>query len=276
MAEHDGASAHLDALPIPPHEMRVLVGPTDASAFDNPTGALIFDGISPGQYDSVFDFGCGCGRLARQLLQQSPPPRRYVGVDLHSGMVAWCRQNLAPRAAGFEFLHHDVYEMAFNPGVDKDPWRPLPAEDDSVSLFLAFSVFTHVFEDHSVRYLEELRRTLRADGVAVTTWFFFDKHDFPMMQTEQNSLFINRVNPTNAVIVDREWFVRSLADVGLVATRIDPPTVRGFQWRVDLQRSETGGPSVAFPDDRAPIGVAMPPQSPPDAHLIGLAEAPIG
>ncbi len=100
-----------DPLPIPPFEMRQLVGPTDEAAFNNPTGDAIL-GVPESQFDAVLDFGCGCGRLARQMLQQRVPPRRYVGFDLHAGMVRWCQTNLAPRAPGFEFLHHDVDNMS--------------------------------------------------------------------------------------------------------------------------------------------------------------------
>jgi hypothetical protein len=32
-------------------------------------------------------------------------------------MVHWCRDRLAPHAPEFEFLHHDVGNPSFNPGV---------------------------------------------------------------------------------------------------------------------------------------------------------------
>ena len=102
-------------LPMPALEMRELVGPTDEAAFDNPEGSLVYSYIEPDQYESVFDFGCGCGRVARQLIQQSPRPQRYVGVDLHKGMIDWAERNLAPAASNFSFLHHDVYNVRFNP-----------------------------------------------------------------------------------------------------------------------------------------------------------------
>ena len=70
-------------LPIPPLELRELVGPTDPALFDNPDGNLVVPGLAPEAFSSVLDFGCGCGRLARQLIQQHPQPEIYLGIDLH-------------------------------------------------------------------------------------------------------------------------------------------------------------------------------------------------
>jgi SAM-dependent methyltransferase len=102
-------------IPMPPLEMRRMVGPTDPEDFDNPSGEPIYAGfgLPLDAYDSVFDFGCGCGRVARQLLQQNPRPRRYVGIDAHRGMIDWCRENLSPIDPNFQFFHHDV--MMFTP-----------------------------------------------------------------------------------------------------------------------------------------------------------------
>ena len=112
------SSISLEALPYPPLEMRQLVGPTDLSAFDNPDGKLVFNYVEflqePAVYERVFDFGCGCGRIARQLMLQRPTPQRYVGIDLHAGMIRWCQRNLQPAGLPFTFLHHNVYNANFN------------------------------------------------------------------------------------------------------------------------------------------------------------------
>ncbi len=104
-----------EVLPLPPVEMRALVGPTEESAFDNPNGDPVFPDLPIELSDSVFDLGCGCGRLARQFLQQRPRPSRYVGLDLHAGMIRWDSQQLTPVDPNFTFIHHDVYQVGFNP-----------------------------------------------------------------------------------------------------------------------------------------------------------------
>lgn len=258
------------ALPIPPLEMRRLVGPTDEAAFDNPTGELTFQDVDPAQYEFVFDFGCGCGRVARRLIQQRRRPERYVGVDIHAGMIRWCQENLAPRAPGFSFVHHDVFAAGLNPGRRKPRMLPFPVQDASVTLFVAISVFTHLVEDQIVHYMREVGRVLRPDGVVIATFFLFDKSGFPMMQAFQNALYINHVDPTNAVIVDRTWLRGVARDAGLVIAGASPPTVRGFQWTLRLVPAGAGVEEVELPDDDAEIGLRRPPLLPAHAECIGL------
>jgi SAM-dependent methyltransferase len=244
-------------LPLPPIEYRRLVGPTQPEMFDNPSGQPVF-GHAAAQYESVLDFGCGCGRLARQMMQQNPRPRRYMGIDLHQGMIDWCRENLSPHAPAFLFQHHNVLHPHRNPGGSADH-LPFPAADRDVSLFIAHSVFTHLLEPDAEFYIRELARVLRPDGVAMTTWFLFDKGDFPMMQEFQNALFINAIDPTNAVIYDKDWLLARLDGAGLLVTAVTPPSIRGFQWSLRIEHQATAKQAATFPEDRAPRGLARPP-----------------
>jgi SAM-dependent methyltransferase len=244
-------------LPLPPIEYRRLVGPTQPEMFDNSDGRPVF-GHSADQYESVLDFGCGCGRLARQMIQQHPRPRRYLGIDLHQGMIDWCRENLSPHAPGFQFQHHNALHPHRNPEGSADP-LPFPAADRAVTLFIACSVFTHLLEPDTEFYLRDLARVLRQDGIAMTTWFLFDKGDFPMMQEFQNALFINANDPTNAVIYDKEWLLSRLDSAGLLVTAVTPPPIRGFQWWLQIEHQAASKQPATFPEDRAPRGLARPP-----------------
>jgi len=254
--------------PLPPHELRVLVGTTDEAHYDNPTGEPLW-GLPREAFDLVLDWGCGCGRLARKLLLQREPPRRYLGVDLHRGMVRWCSEHLAPLAPGFEFVHQDVRNVGLNPRGGAST-LPLPVADRVVSLFIGVSVFTHVLESAAAFYLGEVARVLRPGGVAMTTWFLFDKVDFPMMQESQNALFVNDVDPTNAVIYDRGWLRRTSAEKGLAIWRVEQPDVRGFQWRVWLAPAGER-PQVALPADAAAPGLRPSPLLPPGAADISTS-----
>lgn len=222
-------------LPLPPLEFRHLVGPTAPADFDTPIAGRIFEQLPARVYEFVFDYGCGCGRLARQLLRAGHRPRRYLGIDPHSGMIDWCRVNITPRAPEFEFRHHDVFQEFMNPDGTFEQ-LPLPPEDGTVSLFLAWSVFTHLLQLDAEFYLREISRVLRPDGVAVTTWFLFDKGNFPMMQDFQNALYISDFDPTNAVIFDETWLARTLEAAGLKVDCMTAPAVPGYQWTIHLRR----------------------------------------
>jgi SAM-dependent methyltransferase len=134
-------------LPYPPEEYRRLVGPVDVRFFDNPSGAPLFPNLPLDQYASVLDFGCGCGRLARQFLQQQPRPGRYLGFDRHAGMIDWCRSQLAPAATTFYFRHHNAWHPHLNPDGVADP-LPFPAADASATTWFLFDkaglLMTHI------------------------------------------------------------------------------------------------------------------------------------
>lgn len=256
-------------LPIPPLEMRELVGPTEPALFDNPQGRLVYDGLPADQFRSVLDFGCGCGRIGRQFIQQKPRPERYEGLDLHAGMIRWASENLAPQAPGFRFAHHDVFYPGFNPGDDKPMHERLPFGDAEFSFIVSISVFTHLIQDQAEAYLAEMARVLEPGGVLLCTWFLFEKRDFPMMQEHQNTLFINEHDVRNAVIYDRDWVRAAAAEVGLTLREVRPPAIRGFQWELRLSPAASDVAEADWPADQAPVGRQAPPLMPVEAHCIG-------
>jgi SAM-dependent methyltransferase len=229
-------------LPLPPLAMRITVGPTDPLAFDNPGGTPIYNtfGLPLEAYDAVFDFGCGCGRQARQLLQQRPRPRRYVGIDTHRVMIDWCRTNLSPVDPNFQFLHHDVYSPSYAPENSLRLAEPFPVEDRAFSLVLAHSVFTHLYQAQSDYYLHEVARILRPGGLAFTSWLFFDRKSFPFLPESRCCLFVNEAAPSEAVIYERGWLVDAVRRAGLSVWRTEPPAVAGHQWTVFLTPRSPG------------------------------------
>ena len=237
-------------LPLPPEAMRGRVGPTDPRAFDNSSGTPIYDRFSlPLEaYGAVFDFGCGCGRLARQLLQQTPRPRRYVGIDTHRGMIDWCRANLSPVDRNFQFHHHDVYSPSYAPENSLRLAAPFPVEDRAFSLVLAHSVFTHLYQEQTDYYLHEVARILGPGGLAFTSWFLFDRKSFPFLPDGQACLFTDETAPSEAVIYDRGWLIEAVRRAGLGVWRTEPPVVPGHQWTVFLTRRSPGAV------DRFPLG----------------------
>jgi SAM-dependent methyltransferase len=229
--------------------MRALVGREEEDLFLEPPE------YDPAQARRVLDFGCGCGRLTRWFLGQKPPPEIYLGVDLNREMIEWCQANL--RAPGFSYVHQDVFFSGLNPeGALRV--ASIPSEGP-FTLILAVSFFTHLLEDQASFYLDEIARVLAAEGLVHSTWFLFDKRDFPMMQDFQNALFVNPSDLRNAVIYDRSWLLTQLAERGLCIVRAEPPTIRGFHWHLWFGRGRYG---VDLPPDEAPYGRKPPPSHP--------------
>ena len=258
-------------LPFPPLEMRKLVGPTDLSAFDNPSGDLIFDKflIPSEAYKSIYDFGCGCGRNARKLMQLKVKPEKYVGIDLHPGMINWCQNNLTPYNNNFSFDHYDVFNIGLNPNSDKK-FQKFPVSNSDFSLVVSESVFTHIVEDLVVSYLTECLRVMKPASYFISTWFLFDKKYFPMMQEFQNSLYINLTDPTNAVIYDHQWLFKVCQEIGLTPVKIFPPIVKGFQWTIVFRPTALGLPPCNIPDDSAEFGIIRASADVVNPHQIGL------
>jgi ubiquinone/menaquinone biosynthesis C-methylase UbiE len=252
--------------------MRQLVGPVDPALFDNPSGGLVYPYFPASAYERILDFGCGCGRVARQLIQQRPRPQSYLGIDLHRGMIEWCRANLAPAADGFEFVHHDVFQPSFNPGAEKPPTLPFPANDHAFTLVEATSVFTHLTQSAAVHYLSEVARVLEPSGFLHATWFLFDKDEYPMLTEEQNALYSNEYDLSSAVIFDRGWVRRTAAEAGLTIVEVRAPAIRNFHWRVIMQPTRDGLEEADFPPDDAPSGASPPPAMPPEPSRIGLRD----
>jgi len=256
-----------DRLPMPPAEMRRLVGPTDDDSYDNPAGEPVF-GLPAPAYERVLDFGCGCGRVARQLIQQRPQPGSYLGIDIHRGMVRWAEQNLAPHASQFSFAHHDVFNVSLNPGKRKPASAPFPGGEDAYTLVLAASVFTHLEQAQAEHYLRECARVLAPGGMLFSTWFLFERSAFPMLQADQSALYINLRDPSNAVIFERSWLRETSRAAGLVITEVAPPAVRGFQWVVKMAPAGAGVHEAEFPPDEGEPGVVRAPQMPERAWNI--------
>jgi SAM-dependent methyltransferase len=167
-------------------------------------------------------------------------PERYVGIDIHRGMVAWCQANLSTVDSNFLFLHHNVYNPGLGPDNARQLTAPFPVGSGEFTLVNAHSVFTHLYHHQTEFYLREIERILAAGGVARTTWFFFSRKGYPWLEKWQNSLFVNAEDPTNAVIYDLEWFVEAIRSAGLAVGRTIFPPIPGHQWQVFLEKRREG------------------------------------
>ena len=100
---------------------------------------------------TIFEFGCGTGRLAARLLAALPPSVTYLGVDISPVMINLANNRLAAWAERAE-------------AVLVDGCLPLPASDGFADRVLSTFVFDLLDPDYARALLDDLRRILNRDG----------------------------------------------------------------------------------------------------------------
>lgn len=161
-----------DSIPLPPDEYMDLVcgSPPDVRSAFVKVGqkmaqnfrdrGFLFEGCR------LLDVGCGCGRLARYLVNE--PLRSYTGFDRHRGMIEWCQQEIEQRVPHFKFNYFDLkssYQSVDNQsGAVAVESFQFPYDDSCFDVAILTSVFTHMPLDESRHYLRELSRVLAQGG----------------------------------------------------------------------------------------------------------------
>jgi len=141
--------------PFPPPELMHNVSGLRSERDFASHGAYIFQALSRAsqrplaEYDSLLDFGCGCGRLARMFKGH---PRGILGCDIDQRHVQWMQANL-------DFVKASLSRVR----------PPLPYADAQFDGIIGISVFTHLNEASQDEFLEELRRVSKPDAVLFLT-----------------------------------------------------------------------------------------------------------
>ena len=140
-----------DGLPIPP--LRIVRASTGTSslpwlfhggalAATSIRDALAKNKTDIGDFRSILDFGCGCGRVIRHWATLKAS---IHGCDYNRASIRWCRRNLT--FAAFE-------ANALTP--------PLPYASEQFDLVYALSVFTHLPEPLMFAWRRKARKIGRA------------------------------------------------------------------------------------------------------------------
>lgn len=147
------AAPCVEGPPLPPRRLMVRVAGTADPDWFVRSGRAAYEAIAEHvpleALDSVLDFGCGCGRVARWW---SDFPGEVAGSDLSRPAIDWCRVNLP-------FARFETNGLA----------PPLAFADGSFELVYALSVFTHLTEPLQLAWRDELRRVLKPGGLLLAT-----------------------------------------------------------------------------------------------------------
>jgi ubiquinone/menaquinone biosynthesis C-methylase UbiE len=176
-----GEAVTQERYPVPPEDLRWrAAGMRDVEGFLSSgriavefldKEALASERKSLGDFSSILDFGCGCGRLLRTLRTVCDQWAAIHGTDIDPSAITWCKQNIADAS------------YAVNA-----EYPPLPYQDQSIDLVLASSVFSHLDADHQFRWLGELQRIVKPGGYVLASFRHGHAIEEIADETERNAI----------------------------------------------------------------------------------------
>lgn len=154
--EHTGLIAAM-----PPEDVHAMSRGAFAAGGDPATADLLITsleqaGVALPEGATVLDFGCSSGRVLRPIAAWRPD-LDCVGCDPNEGAIAWATENLP----GMRFFVSPL-----------EP--PLDADDGSVDVAYAISVWSHFDEELGLAWLREMHRLIKPGGALILTTHGYD------------------------------------------------------------------------------------------------------
>jgi SAM-dependent methyltransferase len=151
---------HSTSAPLPPARLRHRVhGALDRESFVRLGRVISCDlhrllgsvGRRLESFETILDFGCGCGRVLR-FLASGAPGSRFYATDIDPSPIEWGQRHLP-----------DIQWSAN--GISP----PLPFASEFLDLVYAISVFSHLDEGLQNVWLAELERVARPGAILILT-----------------------------------------------------------------------------------------------------------
>jgi hypothetical protein len=177
--------------------------------------------------------------MAREFEKILGPEGQYLGFDVHSPSIVWCRQ----RFAADERFRFELAEVS-SPygsvrGAEARDYR-FPCGAGSRHLVIAKSVFTHLLPPQAERYLSEIARVLSPGGRGWITAFVFTGEPTPFFRHRGDDPGIRwrrRLIPEAAVAYERSLFEQMIGQAGLRVLEMIPGFWPGRASRLSGQDS---------------------------------------
>ncbi len=156
-----------------PKKGDIYVGSSDFIAHGIRQTKVLQKYIHLNSNDSVLDVGCGIGRTAVALADVITTGT-YDGFDAVEKGIVWCNKNIAHKHQNFKFKFTPIYNDLYNSFSQKAEDFTFPYENNKFDKVFLFSVFTHMQVIEIKRYLSEISRVLKNDGLCLATFFLYD------------------------------------------------------------------------------------------------------
>jgi SAM-dependent methyltransferase len=232
------------SVPVPPVHLTAGVGDGDFYRVGEDIVARLkkLAGLNPAS--RVLDIGCGLGRVAWPLARELGPTGSYDGFDTASDYIEWCANGLALDPQRVHFHWFNIYNSVYNPtGTINGDELVFPWRDNTFTLAIATSLFTHLSAAGTVNYLREIARTLAPGGRLFASFFVLDNESLDVMSKRETYPHFTDVidhgrvadanSPDVAIAFDIDWLHQVFLDAGYKLEAY----VHG-RWRDEAQKQD--------------------------------------
>ena len=123
------------------------------SFYEGPAVKVMTDNSHFDQAASIFEFGCGTGRFAQELLTEHlSPDAKYYGVDISTTMIQLATERLKS------------FEPRATVTLTSDE-AAIPLENNSIDRFVSTYVFDLLPQASAQKVLSQAHRALQTDGL---------------------------------------------------------------------------------------------------------------
>jgi SAM-dependent methyltransferase len=216
--------------PRPP-AIAKLVGQGDFSAIGKATVQQLIEHAHLRPEHAFLDVGCGIGRVALPLASYLLPSTPYAGFDIVPEFIDWCRENITPLHANFQFDLVDVANSEYNRGgeVDAASMR-FRYPDASFDFSYAGSVYTHLLPPAAVNYIQETARVLKPGGILAATFFLLNDESLQLIDSGRAHMPLRRAgegfrmldpsNPEADVGLEERQVLTAFAEAGMEIEKV--------------------------------------------------------
>lgn len=179
---------------------------------------------------TIGDIGCGDGAFAVELAARHKS-LSYIGFEVNEKWVKALNENFS--ALDFRFELMDLCHFRYNPkGVINATELRLPIDDETLDLVVVNSVFNHLSREVVERYLLELNRTLKPNGVVWIGFLLarelsdrYIRHDMSY-EYEHEGYYSDGQGVGNNTLYPEDTFKQMVSGPGLVLE-----SIRYGNWR---------------------------------------------